>query len=140
MLKFSWAENAYSFIVLPQIAQASCFNTVYFCLVPVTVCSSAGSKAYHMHTSMSSYACVFEKKSVKVNMVYHFFPAGKSTWSGSVDGSSYLLRKKKDKLRMSMPMTLAFCYLALLWLRESITLSDLLRYKQCIMKTPLILY
>lgn len=53
--------------------------------------------------------------------------SGKSTWSGSVDGSSYLLRKKKDKLRMSMPMTLAFCYLALLWLRESITLSDLLR-------------
>ncbi|XP_066468174.1 TATA box-binding protein-associated factor RNA polymerase I subunit B isoform X2 [Tiliqua scincoides] len=53
--------------------------------------------------------------------------SGKSTWSGSVDGSSYLLRTKKDELRMSMPMTLAFCYLALLWLRESITLSDLLR-------------
>ncbi|KAH0621984.1 hypothetical protein JD844_023824 [Phrynosoma platyrhinos] len=30
-------------------------------------------------------------------------------------------------MRMSMPMTLAFCSLALLWLRESITLSDLLR-------------
>ncbi|XP_061478780.1 TATA box-binding protein-associated factor RNA polymerase I subunit B [Rhineura floridana] len=53
--------------------------------------------------------------------------SGRSLWSGSVDGSSYLQKKKKGEVRMSMPMTLAFCYLALLWLRESITLSDLLR-------------
>uniref|UniRef100_A0A8D2J7K3 TATA box-binding protein-associated factor RNA polymerase I subunit B n=1 Tax=Varanus komodoensis TaxID=61221 RepID=A0A8D2J7K3_VARKO len=51
----------------------------------------------------------------------------KSVWSGSVDGSSYIGKRKKGDMRMSMPMTLAFCYLALLWLRESITLSDLLR-------------
>lgn len=31
---------------------------------------------------------------------------------------------------MSMPMTLSFCYMALLWLREPMTLSDLLRYEQ----------
>ncbi|KAL8172855.1 UNVERIFIED_CONTAM: hypothetical protein K2H54_027806 [Gekko kuhli] len=47
--------------------------------------------------------------------------------SGSVDASSYLWNKKKRGVSMSMPMTLAFCYMALLWLRESITLSDLLR-------------
>ncbi|XP_060090016.1 TATA box-binding protein-associated factor RNA polymerase I subunit B isoform X2 [Heteronotia binoei] len=55
------------------------------------------------------------------------FASGMSDWSGSVDGSLYLQNKKKGKVSMSMPMTLAFCYMALLWLRESITLSDLLR-------------
>ncbi|KAF7247814.1 TATA box-binding protein-associated factor RNA polymerase I subunit B [Varanus komodoensis] len=55
------------------------------------------------------------------------FSQEKSVWSGSVDGSSYIGKRKKGDMRMSMPMTLAFCYLALLWLRESITLSDLLR-------------
>ncbi|KAL7988051.1 hypothetical protein Chor_006970 [Crotalus horridus] len=53
--------------------------------------------------------------------------SAKSGWSGSVDGGSYLRGKKKEDLSLSMPMTLAFCSLALLWLRESITLSDLLR-------------
>ncbi|KAM3851110.1 TATA box-binding protein-associated factor RNA polymerase I subunit B [Vipera latastei] len=53
--------------------------------------------------------------------------SAKSGWSGSVDGGSYLRGKKKGDLSLSMPMTLAFCSLALLWLRESITLSDLLR-------------
>ncbi|KAG8445627.1 hypothetical protein GDO86_010417 [Hymenochirus boettgeri] len=48
--------------------------------------------------------------------------------SGSVDGSSYMKRSRRGTVKMSMPMTLAFCYLALLWLRESITLSDLLRF------------
>uniref|UniRef100_A0A8C8SJ38 TATA-box binding protein associated factor, RNA polymerase I subunit B n=1 Tax=Pelusios castaneus TaxID=367368 RepID=A0A8C8SJ38_9SAUR len=51
-----------------------------------------------------------------------------SVCSGSVDGSSYLLKRKKGNLRMSMPMTLSFCYMALLWLREPMTLSDLLRF------------
>ncbi|XP_077166637.1 TATA box-binding protein-associated factor RNA polymerase I subunit B [Paroedura picta] len=50
-----------------------------------------------------------------------------SNWSGSVDGSAYLRNKRKGHVTMTMPMTLAFCYMALLWLRESITLSDLLR-------------
>ncbi|XP_008115812.2 TATA box-binding protein-associated factor RNA polymerase I subunit B [Anolis carolinensis] len=54
--------------------------------------------------------------------------SGTSAWSGSVDGTLYLQRCKKGDMRMSMPMTLAFCSLALLWLRESITLSDLLRF------------
>ncbi|XP_062981222.1 TATA box-binding protein-associated factor RNA polymerase I subunit B isoform X2 [Elgaria multicarinata webbii] len=53
--------------------------------------------------------------------------SGRSVWSGSVDGRLYLTKWKKGDIRMSMPMTLAFCYLALLWLRESMTLSDLLR-------------
>ncbi|XP_043366195.1 TATA box-binding protein-associated factor RNA polymerase I subunit B isoform X2 [Dermochelys coriacea] len=52
----------------------------------------------------------------------------KSVCSGSVDGSSYVLKRKKGNLRMSMPMTLSFCYIALLWLREPVTLSDLLRF------------
>lgn len=49
-----------------------------------------------------------------------------SVCSGSVDGTVYRVNKRSGK-KMSMPMTLAFCYLSLLWLRESITLSDLLR-------------
>ncbi|XP_026530116.1 TATA box-binding protein-associated factor RNA polymerase I subunit B [Notechis scutatus] len=53
--------------------------------------------------------------------------SAKSGWSGSVDGSLYLQKRKKGDLSLSMPLTLAFCSLALLWLRESITLSDLLR-------------
>ncbi|XP_032070371.1 TATA box-binding protein-associated factor RNA polymerase I subunit B isoform X2 [Thamnophis elegans] len=53
--------------------------------------------------------------------------SAKSGWSGSVDGGSYLQKKKKGDLSLSMPLTLAFCSLALLWLRESITLADLLR-------------
>ncbi|XP_051880972.1 TATA box-binding protein-associated factor RNA polymerase I subunit B [Pristis pectinata] len=48
--------------------------------------------------------------------------------SGSVDGSLYLRAARRKRLLMSMPMTLAFCYLGLLWLRESITLADLLRF------------
>ncbi|NXA37282.1 TAF1B polymerase, partial [Eudromia elegans] len=51
-----------------------------------------------------------------------------SVCSGSVDGSLYFMKNQKGKLRMSMPMTLSFCYMALLWLRESMTLSDLLRF------------
>ncbi|XP_056420141.1 TATA box-binding protein-associated factor RNA polymerase I subunit B isoform X2 [Hyla sarda] len=49
-----------------------------------------------------------------------------SVQSGSIDGGSYL-KTKSLKIRLSMPMTLAFCYLSLLWVRASITLSDLLR-------------
>ncbi|XP_030345431.1 TATA box-binding protein-associated factor RNA polymerase I subunit B isoform X2 [Strigops habroptila] len=51
-----------------------------------------------------------------------------SLCSGSVDGSLYLKKNQKEKLRMTMPMTLSFCYMALLWLREPVTLSDLLRF------------
>ncbi|NWR76403.1 TAF1B polymerase, partial [Centropus unirufus] len=51
-----------------------------------------------------------------------------SVCSGSVDGSLYLMRNQKEKLRMTMPMTLSLCYMALLWLREPITLSELLRF------------
>ncbi|XP_035178305.1 TATA box-binding protein-associated factor RNA polymerase I subunit B [Oxyura jamaicensis] len=51
-----------------------------------------------------------------------------SVCSGSVDGRLYLMKNQKEKLRMSMPMTLSFCYMALLWLREPMTLSDLLRF------------
>ncbi|XP_042189461.1 TATA box-binding protein-associated factor RNA polymerase I subunit B isoform X2 [Callorhinchus milii] len=53
-----------------------------------------------------------------------------SIQSGSVDGSTYRSGAQREKLLMSMPMTLAFCYLALLWLRESITLVDLLRFAE----------
>ncbi|XP_042677627.1 TATA box-binding protein-associated factor RNA polymerase I subunit B isoform X2 [Centrocercus urophasianus] len=51
-----------------------------------------------------------------------------SVCSGSVDGSLYVTKNRKDKLRMSMPMTLSFCYMALLWLKEPMTLSELLRF------------
>ncbi|NXN22652.1 TAF1B polymerase, partial [Nycticryphes semicollaris] len=51
-----------------------------------------------------------------------------SVYSGSVDGSLYFMKNRKEKLRMTMPMTLSFCYMALLWLREPMTLSDLLRF------------
>ncbi|NXF85490.1 TAF1B polymerase, partial [Eubucco bourcierii] len=51
-----------------------------------------------------------------------------SAYSGSVDGSLYLKERSREKLRMTMPMTLSFCYMALLWLREPMTLSDLLRF------------
>ncbi|XP_065537677.1 TATA box-binding protein-associated factor RNA polymerase I subunit B isoform X2 [Lathamus discolor] len=51
-----------------------------------------------------------------------------SVFSGSVDGSWYLKKNQKEKLRMTMPMTLSLCYMALLWLREPMTLSDMLRF------------
>ncbi|XP_074144214.1 TATA box-binding protein-associated factor RNA polymerase I subunit B isoform X2 [Sminthopsis crassicaudata] len=51
-----------------------------------------------------------------------------SVCSGSVDGVEYSRQKGKGILKMTMPMTLAFCYLSLLWQREAITLSDLLRF------------
>ncbi|XP_069462093.1 TATA box-binding protein-associated factor RNA polymerase I subunit B isoform X2 [Ambystoma mexicanum] len=54
----------------------------------------------------------------------------KSCHSGSMDGSVYSNVKRRGTLLMSMPMTLAFCYMSLLWLRESITLSDLLRFAE----------
>ncbi|XP_058234880.1 TATA box-binding protein-associated factor RNA polymerase I subunit B isoform X2 [Hemibagrus wyckioides] len=49
-----------------------------------------------------------------------------SVCSGSLDAEQYLRRKERRKL-MSMPRTLAFCHLALLWVKEAITLADLLR-------------
>ncbi|XP_030054740.1 TATA box-binding protein-associated factor RNA polymerase I subunit B isoform X2 [Microcaecilia unicolor] len=51
-----------------------------------------------------------------------------SVRSGSLDGMSYLRPGQKGELLMSMPMTLAFCYMALLWMREPVTLVDLLRF------------
>nr|XP_005908490.1 PREDICTED: TATA box-binding protein-associated factor RNA polymerase I subunit B [Bos mutus] len=51
-----------------------------------------------------------------------------SVCSGSLDGVEYSLRKEKGVMKMSVPQTLAFCYLSLLWQRETITLSDLLRF------------
>ncbi|NXG41269.1 TAF1B polymerase, partial [Psilopogon haemacephalus] len=54
--------------------------------------------------------------------------SGSTACSGSVDASMYLRDSSGHKLRMTMPMTLSFCYMALLWLREPITLSDLLRF------------
>ncbi|XP_043935144.1 TATA box-binding protein-associated factor RNA polymerase I subunit B isoform X2 [Protopterus annectens] len=49
-----------------------------------------------------------------------------SVCSGSVDGVSYY--NGDYQLLMTMPMTLSLCYMALLWLRESITVVDLLRF------------
>ncbi|XP_053469894.1 TATA box-binding protein-associated factor RNA polymerase I subunit B isoform X1 [Ictalurus furcatus] len=49
-----------------------------------------------------------------------------SVCSGSVDAECYFGQKDRKNL-MTMPRTLAFCYLALLWVREAITLADLLR-------------
>ncbi|XP_073530272.1 TATA box-binding protein-associated factor RNA polymerase I subunit B [Phyllobates terribilis] len=49
-----------------------------------------------------------------------------SVQSGSVDASVHM-KKKTWERKLSMPMTLAFCYLSLLWVQASITLSDLLR-------------
>lgn len=50
-----------------------------------------------------------------------------SVCSGSMDAECYF-RQKESKNLMSMPRTLAFCHLALLWVREAITLADLLRW------------
>ncbi|XP_029794179.1 TATA box-binding protein-associated factor RNA polymerase I subunit B isoform X2 [Suricata suricatta] len=51
-----------------------------------------------------------------------------SVCSGSLDGVEYSLRKEKGIVKMTVPRTLAFCYLSLLWQRETVTLSDLLRF------------
>ncbi|XP_010627363.1 TATA box-binding protein-associated factor RNA polymerase I subunit B [Fukomys damarensis] len=63
------------------------------------------------------------------------FPAPKapqseaaSVCSGSVDGIEYSEWKEKGVVKMTVPGTLALCYLSLLWQRETVTLSDLLRF------------
>ncbi|XP_066533473.1 TATA box-binding protein-associated factor RNA polymerase I subunit B [Hoplias malabaricus] len=51
-----------------------------------------------------------------------------SVCSGSLDAEFYICAKeRKSHCLMNMPRTLALCHLALLWLREAITLADLLR-------------
>ncbi|XP_037007739.2 TATA box-binding protein-associated factor RNA polymerase I subunit B isoform X2 [Artibeus jamaicensis] len=50
-----------------------------------------------------------------------------SVCSGSLDGVEYSLRKAKGTVKMSLPGTLALCSLSLLWQREAVTLSELLR-------------
>ncbi|XP_060042982.1 TATA box-binding protein-associated factor RNA polymerase I subunit B isoform X2 [Erinaceus europaeus] len=55
-------------------------------------------------------------------------PNSAYTCSGSLDGVEYSQRKEKGIVKMTVPRTLAFCYLSLLWQREAITLSDLLRF------------
>ncbi|XP_053344419.1 TATA box-binding protein-associated factor RNA polymerase I subunit B [Clarias gariepinus] len=49
-----------------------------------------------------------------------------SVCSGSMDAEHYF-RRRERKYLMSMSRTLALCHLALLWVREAITLADLLR-------------
>ncbi|KAJ8356133.1 hypothetical protein SKAU_G00189270 [Synaphobranchus kaupii] len=52
-----------------------------------------------------------------------------SVCSGSLDASFYSsAHTRKTLTLMTMPMTLAFCHLALLWVREAVTLADLLRF------------
>lgn len=51
-----------------------------------------------------------------------------SLCSGSVDAVSYLsARRRRSRGLMSMRKTLALIHLALIWSREALTLSDLLR-------------
>lgn len=51
-----------------------------------------------------------------------------SQWSGSVDAVSYLsTRLRRARGLMTMKKTLALIHLALIWIREPLTLSDLLR-------------
>ncbi|XP_056150573.1 TATA box-binding protein-associated factor RNA polymerase I subunit B isoform X2 [Lampris incognitus] len=51
-----------------------------------------------------------------------------SVYSGSEDVATYLsAHQKSAQGPMSMPRTLALCWLALLWTREALTLADLLR-------------
>ncbi|XP_026854716.2 TATA box-binding protein-associated factor RNA polymerase I subunit B isoform X2 [Electrophorus electricus] len=51
-----------------------------------------------------------------------------SVCSGSLDAAYYSFAKEsKSRHLMTMPRTLALCHLALLWMREAITLADLLR-------------
>ncbi len=55
--------------------------------------------------------------------------AQSSLCSGSLDAVVYQnMRGTKMHNLMTMPRTLALCYLALLWVREAITLADLLRF------------
>ncbi|XP_070284768.1 TATA box-binding protein-associated factor RNA polymerase I subunit B isoform X3 [Myotis yumanensis] len=51
-----------------------------------------------------------------------------SVCSGSLDGVEYSMRKEKGLVKMTMPATLALCGLSLLWQREALALSDLLRF------------
>lgn len=55
-------------------------------------------------------------------------PKSASVCSGSVDGVEYSERKEKGLVKMTVPRTLALCSLSLLWQRETITVSDLLRF------------
>ncbi|KFV44271.1 TATA box-binding protein-associated factor RNA polymerase I subunit B, partial [Tyto alba] len=81
----------------------------------------------HLHLSLSESEgdqqtdCSFVSSTSKVSETT-------SVCSGSVDGSLYLKKQPKGKLRMTMPMTLSLCYMSLLWLREPMTLSELLRF------------
>ncbi|XP_056261118.1 TATA box-binding protein-associated factor RNA polymerase I subunit B isoform X1 [Seriola aureovittata] len=55
-------------------------------------------------------------------------PSNCSLGSGSVDGVAYMTaRRKRGHCLMSMRKTLALIHLALIWSREPLTLSDLLR-------------
>ncbi|KAF7690356.1 TATA box-binding protein-associated factor RNA polymerase I subunit B [Silurus meridionalis] len=90
--------------------------------------SSADDSEGESSTVFSDTSCPSELASVKgASTASGFSSDGRSCMrSGSVDAGCYF-RSKESKYRMSMPRTLAFCYLALLWVREAITLSDLLR-------------
>ncbi|XP_076849261.1 TATA box-binding protein-associated factor RNA polymerase I subunit B [Brachyhypopomus gauderio] len=50
-----------------------------------------------------------------------------SVCSGSLDAEYYSAKERKGCHLMTMPRTLAMCHIALIWLQEAITLSDLLR-------------
>ncbi|XP_064195887.1 TATA box-binding protein-associated factor RNA polymerase I subunit B isoform X1 [Anguilla rostrata] len=52
-----------------------------------------------------------------------------SVCSGSLDAGFYgSAHSRRALFQMTMPMTLALCHLALLWVREALTLADLLRF------------
>ncbi|XP_072553244.1 TATA box-binding protein-associated factor RNA polymerase I subunit B isoform X2 [Salminus brasiliensis] len=63
-----------------------------------------------------------------VSSTGHSSDGKSSVCSGSLDAECYFRPKNRKSLHlMNMPRTLALCHLALLWLREAITLADLLR-------------
>ncbi|XP_015976641.2 TATA box-binding protein-associated factor RNA polymerase I subunit B isoform X2 [Rousettus aegyptiacus] len=126
---------------LQKSKQAYCKNPVYTSRRKATVLedNSSHSEWDSEPELLSDFSCFsFVESGTESQPDVHTrkpFPINKasqsetaSVCSGSLDGVEYSLRKQKGVVKMTMPRTLAFCSLSLLWRRETITLSDLLRF------------
>lgn len=89
---------------------------------PNTVCLSSESEPESAFLSEAS------DQTEPMSASGHSTDGRSSVCSGSLDAACYFsANERKSRQLMNMPRTLALCHLALLWLREAITLADLLR-------------
>ncbi|XP_016348796.1 TATA box-binding protein-associated factor RNA polymerase I subunit B [Sinocyclocheilus anshuiensis] len=112
---------------LQNTQQAFTRNPVYTPRFMVFMKSQSDSES-NAQSEQSYHTEVASEMSEEMSVSGYSSEAPSSVCSGSLDAVVYQnMKGTRMHNLMTMPRTLALCYLALLWVREAITLADLLR-------------